>query len=601
VVALCKIYTSTHEYQTLVREFTTPTLPTFITSCLNLIGFKPSNKSLDIPSSLTEVVFRSFAILLPRHTTIFRPFISQIRSVAKPHLAPTLSDMYVPSSLKDGARRLIVLLHLTIAKNAGGEEWGKAVRDVVRQVHLTSDLVFRAVVEDWESAVGYYGTSVDVSKQLSGGNAADDDLPPWIGITAGLQRLVGILALLNEYLINETSLPVTIPLGLIVDMITRILSIRIPSSTNSTAYGETRLHPAIDRDERDGLWSGMPQIYVATLQLIITVADRLQGSFVTIAQGFLRQLMWIFPAGKNDSDFRLVSYQATAKILLLIGPNLDRDQSSKLSVVCRSCCDDAYPVEQPGLDLRASSGEILNSNGKRPRVTYNADSFLDALPRTKSALNRSGIMVAASDLLPILISYVPQQYLHVSVRALLEQTVILAHHEGGMLASILHPYVAKNGRTLAGMLPHFSRQFSNLDSTELLLRPRTSLVPSTSFHLQEGPLSELEEEDMQMQLEINGDIPEEDVDTDLMANAKGKADQQHPGLATSVVGSCSEPRSFTLVEANQKPAMVLSNYENTAQTSHDSQPGNNADLDGLDQDSETESIELVMHLDSDSD
>jgi pre-rRNA-processing protein RIX1 len=132
---------------------------------------------------------------------------------------------------------LFVLLHLTVAKNAGGDDWGKAVRDLVKETHLTADQVFRAVIEDWESTVGYIGVAVDVNQELARASTTTVDLPHWSGIDAGIERLVGLLSMLSEYFKNETSSPVSIPLGSIVDMITRMLSIPIPIEMSVTDYG----------------------------------------------------------------------------------------------------------------------------------------------------------------------------------------------------------------------------------------------------------------------------------------------------------------------------------------------------------------------------
>ncbi|RAL60139.1 hypothetical protein DID88_000764 [Monilinia fructigena] len=197
IVALTKIYCMTHQYQTLVREITTPTLPTFVTSCLNLISSKPS---LDMSSSIVETVFQSFTMLLPRHTTIFRPFASQLRAVTRPYLACTLCDKgHVSLSVKDGARKLVVVLHQTVAKNGGGEEWGKAVRDLVQDIHVTADQVFRAVVEDWESTAGYIAEPVNVNEELSGGARTPEDLSRWTGIMLALKVRMRILYFTAPY------------------------------------------------------------------------------------------------------------------------------------------------------------------------------------------------------------------------------------------------------------------------------------------------------------------------------------------------------------------------------------------------------------------
>lgn len=507
IITLTKIYCMTHQYQTLVREITTPTLPTFVTTCLNLIPSKSPGKSADIPPFLTEVIFRSFTTLLPRHPTIYRPFVSQIRVAIKPYLAPTLADGFVSSSLRQGARCLNVALHQTVAKGAGGEEWSKALRELVKGVHLIADQVFRAVVEDWESVVGYTSSPVDVNKEPSGSEKTPNELPNWTGITNGIERLVGLLGMLEEYFKSETSTPVALPLGSIIDMTTRLLSIVIPSpSQMDSGSSNSRLHPAIDREERDVLWSGLPGIYIATLRLINAIADRLQESFLSLAATLLDQLAWTFPSGKHDTAFRLVTYQVLSKVFLRGGQGVTRKQSSKLSKIIRSCCNDLLPDPKP--ENTGTPSDIVNSNGKRPLYhNLNADTFLQrpSGPSHEISIENRDIVIAASNILPLFLSHIPQQYLDVSLRALIERTAILTHNKDAMLASVLNPFVGKNGKLFSSILPHLTREFQEDQVVELLLRPRLPMIPSgiTRLSEEEGALEIVEDEDTEMHNETS--------------------------------------------------------------------------------------------------
>src|SRR5271155_3266128 len=125
ILSLTSIYLTTYQYQSLVREVTTPTLPNFVSSCLSLISPKSSARALDVPHSLVETIFESFCVLISQHPTIFRPYGNQIKVVIRPYLAPTLCDShFVHFSLSQSARRVAVLLHQTAVKNTSGEEWG---------------------------------------------------------------------------------------------------------------------------------------------------------------------------------------------------------------------------------------------------------------------------------------------------------------------------------------------------------------------------------------------------------------------------------------------------------------------------------------------
>ncbi|KAE9374599.1 hypothetical protein N431DRAFT_438041 [Stipitochalara longipes BDJ] len=615
IIALTKIYCMTHPYQTLVREITTPTLPTFINSCLNLISPKSSSKVVDVPSSLRETIFGSFSMLLPRHTTIYRPFTSQIRLAIRPFLAPTLSDDFcVSKSLNGSSQRLAVLLHQTAPKNAGGEEWAKAVRDLVHGVHESADHVFRAVIEDWESVAGYRAKAVDVNQPLNGGGKTAEDLPPWTGIHAGVERITGMLELLAEYFRSETSTPVTIPLASIFDVVTRMLSLAVPPlhAESSNTHSAARLHPAIDREERDGLWCGMPQIYVAAVQLINIVAERMEGAFLSISQSSLDQLVWVFPFGKHNAEFRLAAYNLTAKTLFYIGQSFDRPQVARLSGIIRSCCKDLDSAGLTPVNVGATEnfGKTRQSSLDGSNH-HNADNFL----KTTTALTLEvqlelPLTIAAENLLPLLLSHVPQQYLDVSLRSLVERTAILTHNKGAMLASILNPFVGKNGKAMTSILPHLTREFGDDDMVELLLRPRMPFLPSASTRLFGGKGAKEDEEDEEMAIYPEPGSTEEDVHRAFPFVRETVAALPGFGTATEtpIVQPLHQPSAGFGSHDTSSPALpsmsTSASWLMDSSTKIQVAPKEyHADIN-MDQDEESsgnESVHLTMQLDTDSD
>jgi pre-rRNA-processing protein RIX1 len=590
-MTLTKIYCMTHVYQTLVREITTPTLPTFITSCLNLISAR--SKSQIVSSSLEEVVFQSFAILVPRHTTIYRPFVSQIRPILRPYLAPTSFDgSFVSMELKQSARRLDVILHQTAPKNTGGEEWAKAVRELVRDTHSTADLVFRAVIEDWESSSGYQADPVDVNIELRGGDKTPGDLPAWAGIYAGTERLAGLLEYLAAYFKSETSTPVAMPLGSISDMIARMLSISIPWP-DSSATGGPRLHPAIDRDEKDGLFAGLSEVYVGALHLLDAIAERLQESFMPLAQGIFDQLTWVFPYGKHSIEFRQLAYRLLTKILRNIGPSFNRSQAPKLSTVIKTCCHDLFSQEPStkSTKITATDSKKSQSSGS----SHNADALLRKIGDSpvEVSIDNPELSAAAGELLPLFMSHFPQQHFDISMRSLIERTAILSHNKDAMLASILNPFVGKNGRALPTILPHLARDFPDDNVVEILLRPRMPLLPSKSASLpSSNPIDDAsEDEDM--------DINPEPISTHQPLEATPSANPSlttfHPGLGPP------QDHLGTHAEAPLQVPTVTSTYTKTP--TQTIPPPDQQDVNMGQGDSDTsddESVHLVMQLDSDS-
>jgi len=597
----------THPYQTLLREITTPTLPSFVTSLINLISSKsPTAK----PSPLLEVALQCMAMLLPRHTTVFRPFASQIQLVIRPLLAPTLSDnRFVSSSVKLCARRLAVLLHQTAPKSTGGEEWGKAMREVVKQVHVTADQVFRAVVEDCESNAGYTVGSVDVNQQVSGGDA--HNLSRWSGMTAGVERLVGLLELLQEYFKADTPFAVSIPLGSIFDMITRILSLQMPSPSSAAKSDKGRLHPAIDRDERDGLWCGLPQIYIAALQVVHVLIKRFEEAFMSMAQGSLDLLAWVFAAGRHDPDFRLVIYQIVGRHLTLCGPGLDKAQTSALFPLIRSACHDAEGVGLGGPNTLGTSaldaGNILKG------------STASQMPPSPIPLGKGdGLYEAAYNVLPIFMSHMPQEHVDISIRSLLERTAIRTHNKEAMLASILHPFLGRGSKAMPSILPHLTRATPHDAVTEILLRPRMPLIPAASnqtFSYQLKDDSEpFEDVDADMQPElVRAPSPHHAERSEAIVHVKastaglGIASNQFKRIGSQPFGtalgqSTTTSTRTTMSASTTEPPVPDIGLSSAAQhAKEDKHEAHDVNMMEDASDSDDESVHLTMELDTDSD
>ncbi len=563
---------------------------------------KSSSKPGTIDSSLEEVVFQSFAILLPRHTSIFRPFASQIRLATRAYLAPTFSDgKFARLPLKKSARRLTVLLYQTAPKNTGGEEWSKAVRELVKDIHRTADHVFRAVIEDWESTAGYIAEPVDVNEELHGSGKSKEDLPSWTGIHAGTERLAGLLEFLADHFQSETSTPIAIPLGSLMDITTRMLSISLPSSVASSSIGQARLHPAIDRDERDGLSAGLPQIYVASLQLIDVLAERLQENFLPLVQGTFDQVAWVFQSGKHSPEFRVVAYQVVARTLSQVGQSFDRPQAQRATAIIKSCCQDLVNLD-PNFNKPGTVGYTdKKSQGNGSSSNHNADTFLrsTAVAPVDLSAESSDLIIAATALLPLLLSHLPQHYLDISLRSLIERTAILSHNKDAMLSSILNPFVGKNGRALATILPHLAREFPHDSVTEILLRPRMPLLPSRAPGSSQEDFANDDVEDENMQLSIEPLTNRQDPlhkDEPALLSHSNPVVINHPGLGPS------ESKDYTSTSFEAASAIFSTSLGSKHISSSDTMgiPRQDVTMEDPNDSSEDESVHLTMQLDTDS-
>lgn len=447
---------------------------------------------------------------MPRHPAIFRPFAGQIRTVTRAYVAPTFTDArFVPESLKEQARSLAVLVHQTAPKNTSGEEWGKGIRAIVKEIHSTTDQVFRAVVEDWESSVGYVPQSVDITKELSGGGPAKEDYPAWTGIDAGLERLTGLVAYLESHFALHTATQVTVPLGIIDDLLSRLMSVAPPVSKSGSDHGAMRLHPGIRREEREGLWAGLPAIHVAVMNAYSTLITRFSSGFVSLAQSALEHIVWTFRTSKEDETYRAVAYNTLALLLPICGSSLPKASVDRITPVLRAVCTEVRPE-----DTKVATATIKDIHGKATsNGVANADNFLKSAPILSSgASSDTAVVAAAKALLPMLYTHLSQSNLEAYLRAELDRTAILTHHKEAMIASVMNPFLGKNGKSLPSIMPHLCRAFPRDAAVEALLRPRMPVIRESRTIMSEGYEEPAEEEDEDF---VMGDLEKNEEDEDM--------------------------------------------------------------------------------------
>lgn len=496
ILTLTKIFVKTHGFQSLVREITTPRLPDFITSCLNLIIVKGSTKPREASPALLQTIVDSFSALVPRHPTIFRSFLKPITHVCRPNIAPTTCDgRATPTQMQQSCQRLTVLMHQTAPKNTSAEEWSKAVRKLVLDAQETADQVLRSVIEDWESSTGYAGNKVDVEDDCHGGHQSEDSLSAWTGVSAGMQRLRGLLSLLAEYFKYPTAMAVTVPLAQIEDLLSRLMSVAAPRvGKSSTSLDGVRIHPGIDRTEREQMFVALPQIQVAAVHVYMAMIARFESKCIRISLDCLSHLLWLFPSVSADSQFRLASYTVLQQILPIVGSSLPKHIASGCNVVIRSCVADCLDDGTNGKDNTRSGETFSSTSAAAPGP--NADTMLrnDSTHQQTSRETPSLTSKAAQALLPLLISHLPQKYVDGKSRATMDRAAVLTQNRDALLASVLCTSVASNGRVLPSLAPHLSRTAQGSLVNEALFRPRFPLIPQHTAAVIETDASHMDDE-----------------------------------------------------------------------------------------------------------
>lgn len=492
IITLTRIFLLTQDYQSIIREITTPSLPGFITSCINILkvgSFSREKVKVNGSHSLSITTLNALCELVPHHPTVFRPFVTQTTTLVLQLIAPTPSDIEVrpdgaagaiTTSIAECSRRLLVLMNACAPKNTSGEEWTKSLRAITNSMHRTADLVFRAVAEDWEPStrlrtdtnqVNGFSTVVGDTEQNPLG------LPSWKGIYAGTERLDGILRTLQVFLKTQTSSAVNVPIGIIVDATTRILSVFPPlNESGGRSSGSMQINAEIGREEREGLWTTLPKLHISALELLLVLISRLGYGSAALCHSVLEQALWVFERDHNDSNIRRIVYDLVSKILSIAGHSLPKSVAPLLSNCMRTCCEDILPPTNKPLSRASNPTESKKGTNNRPSI--GADSYLKA-PNTLSKTSDvpTATQISAAKLLPLAVTYTSRRMFHLPLQAQIDRTAILTNNKQAMLASVLNPPLKRaGGKPMSTIMPFLARQFPDLLEVEALLRPRMPVL-----------------------------------------------------------------------------------------------------------------------------
>ena len=431
------------------------------------------------------------------HPTSFRPFVPQIQSLTHPLLAPTPSNLHgennpslSSASVSENARRLFVSLHVSGPKNTAGEEWAKSLDAVINSIHRTADRVFRLSIEDWTSSTGKYdvAASNQVDDLVSDQKPTPLVLPGWTGIHAGVERLDGLLHTLQVFLSSATAALVTIPVGNILILVERVLSMFPPGNGRNP-----RVKLEIGKDEREGLWDGLPRLQISAIGVSSLMMSRMGHSSAAIAPTVLEQLLWAFESQYGNDDFRSAAYGLVSQILAAFGPSLPRTYVTSLSRCIRMCCEDLVPsvVSQSKIGQASFSDTEKPPNG----TTTNADSYLKtATKQGESSATSTSVIEAARGLLPLTLTNLPSEYLSFSLRCQIDRTAIIKNDKKAMLASVMNPTSKHKGqKERSSILPLVARAHPEALEVEALLRPQMPPIQYPRSDRREGDSEEEED------------------------------------------------------------------------------------------------------------
>ena len=478
IITLTRIFMLTWDYSNIVREITTPALPTFIASCLNNAEAKRCS------ASELRTVLEAFATLILRHPAIFRTYDAQIKSLLLKILASTSSDagsnLHYTQSHSSAARRLFVLLHHCAPKQGAGEKWDETLRATVLAVHATCDRVFRSVNEGWITNAGIQTTAS--ASALSAGQVEFDGedaigLRGWKSIFSGCERIVTLLGILQSHIETASAGAVNVRIGLLADLWTRLLNLTVPPNGKDDTFN---INNQIPRDEREAMLSILPTIHVAALEFLHALLDRFGLLIISVMQGLLGLLTGVFDAEQASVEIRVSTYRTVKVVLQLMGPAMTKDDIADLAVIMRACCEDLLPT---GEKMTGKSAVNVNGVSQKHQLS-NGDHALQASkiqPSHPTVL--SELSDSAEALLPVILTQIDSESMPKKARVQMERTAILTRNKEALVACVLNPMTkGAGGEYQSSLLPLLARECPNSADVEALLRPRMPPASSKPSH-----------------------------------------------------------------------------------------------------------------------
>ncbi|KAJ9495684.1 hypothetical protein LTR99_010592 [Exophiala xenobiotica] len=521
LITLTRIFILTQNDQTLSREITTPLLPSFIKASLGLvrpINVQKGAGSKAVSSPLLTPVLECWTRLLPRHASVFRPFLNQLRPIC----LSLVADVESSSLDRDLAIQLLCLLLWSAPRNTVAQEWNQMAANLIKAVHETASKLFRAVIEEHESndsslqiTTGKHNFSKE-TKQVEVDLAG---LHPWAGIYEGSDRLAALLSWLTCLVSTSTPESMLLPIGVALDLTSRVMSVTVPAS-KAGAADDLRYHKDASREEKEELWTHLPQIHMACLDLLHSLFSSYGQVLSPVQRTNVNQLLDLFENMSWHQDIRSGVYKIFSHQLERIDvSNLDINREA-LAKVLEHCC----------IDLKSGFAERVDSTPsalKTGAIQITSGSISGGTQETVASFSsrRPNVFEAAWVLLSQALRYCPGTLMSRRIRSDMDRIAVLLDHRDAMLSSILNPILSKEGKAAnASLLPFVVRSAADEIAVEALLRPRMPFIAVGSSEI-EHPSS---------QDGANGEHEGEDesdarMDTDILSQLEDSVEQQQNG------------------------------------------------------------------------
>jgi len=374
-------------------------------------------------------------------------------------------------------------MHFCAPKTNSTVDWDKAMTASLQEAHSTASKIYRAVIEDWEAHGDFDAqqeSPTSFSSEVEQSDKGPLDLSSWTGLYAGSARIKDLLHLVEQFIRTETASSVAFPLGNVIDLLSRLFNVTIPSVQHQD---QVRLNPQIGKVERDALWAELPGIHTAAVD-VLTALIQLCPASSSMEDVFVEQLEWVFRHEQQDDVLCESIYVAVSLILQRSGIAFSRQQATALFSIVEGCCARLGPASQQAESRMPSATFSKDKQGSK-QAALSGDSFLrTAQEKNFSETMASSTVKAATDFLTAFIANIPAQRISQRLRSLVDRTVIWRGEREAMIVSVLNPPQAKQGqKPQSSILPFLAKAYPDCVGTEAILRPRMPVLTATSYHV----------------------------------------------------------------------------------------------------------------------
>lgn len=471
LVTVCRIFIRTQNHASLLREITTPLIAPFLTACLALVkpvNLQTNSGSTAVHSPLLESVLQCWLKLLPRHATVFRPFLPRIKLLCQ----GVLGDGGCSISTRNLATKLLCLLLSSAPKNVLSQEWAQTASSIINSAHQTADKLFRAVLEEYEpndSARQRAPGKHDFSKEPKISGADSLGLGPWHGIYDGAGRMAVLIAWLEGLVTTSTLQHVSAPLGAILDLTARVFTVAVPANSSSTSVG-LRFHKEASREEREELLMNLPRLHISCLGLLRQLHTTYGQSTLAVQQTIASQILDLFEVMAWHDDVRKEVYTLFCDVLRSTDIQFLTLKSTALSTLFDRCCQDlrnGTPSLESQVKRDTSTGVQLPGGMSTGSVAGK-----DTMEYHNTAF-RSEVFQAAWRFLPEALAHCPSSLVPRQSRIEMDRLSVILDHRDAMVVSVMRPMFSDKTKVAAtSLLPFLARSAPDALVVETLLRPR---------------------------------------------------------------------------------------------------------------------------------